>query len=673
MTHLAPPLVTLIVPVFNVAAYLPRCVESLLAQTHPHLEIILIDDGSTDGGGELCDTYASRDPRVRVVHQDNSGLSQARNAGLARARGDFISFVDGDDWIDRRFVERLLRLAEAHSAHVVACHFARTDGDWWPEPVSPTRESVRTVTPGEALSAHFGPEHTVWAIACAKLFAAELWAGVTFPIGRLHEDEFTTYRVVHSARAAVVTSAALYYYRQRASSITGAATSLASRRDALSAAREQRDYVADVDRIDLLPVANATLFRKQLALHRALGPEQSAEAHDVWQQMRGTADDLRRGRGGGVFPRFAKAYVTSPGAVGAAYRLYERLSPLVRSTLARPARRKRQLRVLVSSGWLGGAGGAERALHSVLAALAQDQVEVVVRRHLDGPLAVAPAGIRIRTYEHWRWWAAGHRSGFKGAAIQRVVNPVRRWAFAPYDVLLRSLSGPGLEGAARARVTLVVPSGNEVDPAVGARYDYVALQAPDNVRLVPTGARATLLPPPVLALPPPQAPGVALPEQYLLTVFNPYDPVKGMAQLQTLVERAPLPTIWCHSTRTLDFDIPEVLRDHPRIVHVDDPTQSELHYLYVHCSAYVSLSRSEGFGWSIADALRYSPAIVSREIGVLTFPEARDERVHVVEDFAAVDWPTVLHHPGPVAERELDWLSPAAFRERLVQLARGGS
>ena len=87
MTHLAPPLVTLIVPVFNVAAYLPRCVESLLAQTHPHLEIILIDDGSTDGGGELCDTYASRDPRVRVVHQDNSGLSQARNAGLVRARG----------------------------------------------------------------------------------------------------------------------------------------------------------------------------------------------------------------------------------------------------------------------------------------------------------------------------------------------------------------------------------------------------------------------------------------------------------------------------------------------------------------------------------------------------------------------------------------------------------
>ena len=144
------PTVSVIVPVCDVEAYLEECIDSVLEQTHALLEVILVDDGSTDGSGLLCDAFADRDFRVRVIHQPNAGLSAARNAGLATASGDYVTFLDGDDWWDPTFVSSLLAALEAHQgAGIAMSTFARVPGAAWVPPVGGTR----LLSPGEAIDA----------------------------------------------------------------------------------------------------------------------------------------------------------------------------------------------------------------------------------------------------------------------------------------------------------------------------------------------------------------------------------------------------------------------------------------------------------------------------------------------------------------------------------------
>jgi hypothetical protein len=252
------------------------------------------------------------------------------------------------------------------------------------------------------------------------------------------------------------------------------------------------------------------------------------------------------------------------------------------------------LRVLISAGWLGGAGGAERALYSILRALDGDRVEVVVRERLAGAWSVTPPGVRVSSPSDKEWWGAGHRAGAKGFVLQRLANPVRRALHGRYDVYLQFLAGatiaPGRPAGRQPRHPLRQcrrPGGRT------GRFDAVAMQAPDNARLVPHGAGSVLLPPPVFDLAPrPEAPVVPVPDRYFLTVFNPYDPVKGLADLKQAADEAPLPFVWCHSQATLRFDVPLELREHPRIHHVTDATPPQLRHLYENCAAYVSFSRN---------------------------------------------------------------------------------
>ena len=115
------PLISVILPVYNIREYLPRCMESLFQQTYSNLEFILIDDGSTDGSSDLCDQYAQSEPRAVVLHQKNSGLSAARNAGIARARGAYITCVDSDDFVDSDYVEYLYRLLQKYGTRMSIC------------------------------------------------------------------------------------------------------------------------------------------------------------------------------------------------------------------------------------------------------------------------------------------------------------------------------------------------------------------------------------------------------------------------------------------------------------------------------------------------------------------------------------------------------------------------
>ena len=119
------PLVSIIVPVYQVKEYIGECVESLLAQTYTNLEILLVDDGSTDGSGAICDEYAVKDSRVRVVHQENKGLSAARNTGIARAKGECLAFVDSDDVVMTEFIETLYELLGKYQADIAACAYVK--------------------------------------------------------------------------------------------------------------------------------------------------------------------------------------------------------------------------------------------------------------------------------------------------------------------------------------------------------------------------------------------------------------------------------------------------------------------------------------------------------------------------------------------------------------------
>lgn len=326
------------------------------------------------------------------------------------------------------------------------------------------------------------------------------------------------------------------------------------------------------------------------------------------------------------------------------------------------------MRVLISTGWFGGEGGAERALESILKALAGHDIDVVVRR-IVGERDPGSARLRVFELSHWRWYGSGHRAGPTGWIHQNLLNPVRR-RLGSYDLYIQSMTGPDLTPVVGGAVRLLVPSGSLVPPDLADRFDHVAMQAPDNVRFVPEGRPTVLLPPPVYPLS-----GAAeplpdhVPTAFYLTAFNPYGSVKGTDDLLAAAQDAPLPIVWCRSEATLSHDIPEPLGQHPNIVHVLNPTAGQLITLYRSTSAYLCFSKTEGFGWSIADALRYSGCIVSRPIGVLTFDEARLPSVHRLDEGWAVNWARIPREPAATPlDPGLAWLSPERFRRTVEGL-----
>lgn len=212
------PLISVIVPVYNVKAYLEDCFSALARQNYPKLEIILVDDGSTDGSGVDCDNFSKKDPRARVVHQDNQGLSAARNRGIAEAKGDYITFVDADDMVAPDYVQYLFSLATKYNAKLAICGLMELTlkgkkidyGEDYVEKVMSTEETLGRMMREEGFTV----------VAYAKLYRRELWQGVTFPVGALHEDLGTTYKLVQKCPRVAYGPEAKYVYRKREASIS---------------------------------------------------------------------------------------------------------------------------------------------------------------------------------------------------------------------------------------------------------------------------------------------------------------------------------------------------------------------------------------------------------------------------------------------------------------------
>lgn len=248
------PLISVVVPVYKVEATLDRCVESVCAQTYRKLEIILVDDGSPDRCGELCEGWRARDKRVRVLHKPNGGLSDARNRGVELARGAYISFVDSDDYLAPDALEYLLGLCERCGADI-AVGAARIVYDGGERFEGQPEEALCCWSAEEAVCELMRYDHyeqlvTAW----GKLYRAALVRTNPFPVGRLHEDEATTYKYYDQAGKTVLSNRAVYAYCQNPGSIMHSFGD-ENRRQQLLAWEEQLGYFAEREEAALVDAA----------------------------------------------------------------------------------------------------------------------------------------------------------------------------------------------------------------------------------------------------------------------------------------------------------------------------------------------------------------------------------------------------------------------------------
>lgn len=207
-------LVSVVVPVYNVEEWLDRCVRSILAQTYENLQIVLVDDGSTDRSGDKCEEWASIDSRIEVLHRANGGLSAARNTGMAAVKGDYVLFVDSDDAIGTSHVANLMEAASTANADTVVAVTGskKVQGVETPVCGSVPRPSLSELTPEEAVIASVTFGERFAAYAWGKLYPRKLYPLLEYPVGKYYEDQYVTYKVFLAADAVVYENADDYWY-----------------------------------------------------------------------------------------------------------------------------------------------------------------------------------------------------------------------------------------------------------------------------------------------------------------------------------------------------------------------------------------------------------------------------------------------------------------------------
>lgn len=233
------PLLSVIIPVYNVEKYLKRCVDSIINQTYENLEIILVDDGSPDKSGGICDEYAKTDKRIKVIHQENAGLSGARNSGISAAKGDFITFVDSDDWIDKDMYRQMLEYQRANDLDIVCADtylvkFSKTD-------FRPLFENDMIFSGQEALNLILTGkiDNAAW----NKIYRTIVFGDVRYPLRRIYEDVATTYKVfAKAAKIGYLKKPFYYYFLKNPNSLIATSFNVKSRYDAFVGYKERYEY-----------------------------------------------------------------------------------------------------------------------------------------------------------------------------------------------------------------------------------------------------------------------------------------------------------------------------------------------------------------------------------------------------------------------------------------------
>lgn len=276
------PLVSLIVPVYNVEKYIRQCIDSIVCQSYSNLEIILVDDGSPDKCGEIINEYAATDKRIIAIHQDNHGLSAARNAGIIQCTGEYITFVDSDDWIEQNYVMRLMEAVHSSGKDIVMCDYTlfhdtydiKSNKQIESEPINlSSSEAMHSTLSGKLRISVWGRVYT------RKLFSDD----VIFPVDRSYEDTSIIFRLISLSNGICSLNKSLYYYRIRSGSITRTRT--------MDNIHDR--WVAEKELLDSIDPADEEL--KRLCIRRCLLAVSYAwrwsygnggkEVHKYWQML----------------------------------------------------------------------------------------------------------------------------------------------------------------------------------------------------------------------------------------------------------------------------------------------------------------------------------------------------------------------------------------------------
>lgn len=234
------PVISVIVPIYKVEDYLNRCIESIIYQTYNNLEIILVDDGSPDYCPQMCDEWAKKDNRIKVIHKENGGLSDARNAGMEIAKGDFISFIDSDDYISLNFFETFISVIASEQSVIAECCVAKCFEDGSISDYSDDMDVVSFET--EIALSRLIQEKVFHQHVWNKIYKADIVKAIPFAVGKLNEDEFWTYQVFGNSKKVTKINKTMYFYYQRSDSIMGKSYSI-RRLDALEGKANRQVYI----------------------------------------------------------------------------------------------------------------------------------------------------------------------------------------------------------------------------------------------------------------------------------------------------------------------------------------------------------------------------------------------------------------------------------------------
>lgn len=240
--------ISIIVPIYKVEPYIRRCIDSIISQTFTDFELILVDDGSPDNCPAICDEYANKDSRIVVIHKKNGGLSDARNAGIEAAVGDWIMFVDSDDYISENMAELLYNAVTEQHADIAMCGIGLFENDSDVTLIDCWNMESGVYSGAEIISRKLEVQYVV---ACNKIYARHIWQSIRYPIGCIHEDEFVAHRIYGICDKVVCIEDVLYYYRQRQDSIMHFSYSI-SRLDYFDAMIDRILYYFEINNVEFI-------------------------------------------------------------------------------------------------------------------------------------------------------------------------------------------------------------------------------------------------------------------------------------------------------------------------------------------------------------------------------------------------------------------------------------
>lgn len=263
-------LISVIIPVYKAEPYLAACVESVLAQTYQDFEIILVDDGSPDNCPRMCDEFAARDSRIRVIHKENGGLSSARNAGIEAAKGEYLAFLDSDDLWTPVFLERLYAALTQTGADFAVCLFRRFQGELSKE--LPAAVETEALSQREAFECLFSIRNENMVVAPNKLYKRAIFDSIRYPLSQIHEDEAVIHEIIGCAQRVAWVEEAHYLYREAPNSIMTARFSL-KRLDETIAKERRIAYFEDCGLHDLADRTRMIYLHNLMRLHRTAQAE----------------------------------------------------------------------------------------------------------------------------------------------------------------------------------------------------------------------------------------------------------------------------------------------------------------------------------------------------------------------------------------------------------------